>query len=110
MTSNKYAMKENVTNDSKDVDVFVDAVAEQLLLFGIIWTPTTMPRFLICRNEGRINKHEYDGWNKEVHRKKIFVILYELEDYYQNLGNLQDIAEVIFDDEDDMPDVPPRQW
>ena len=32
-----------------------------------------------------------------------FVILYELEDYYQNLGNLQDIAEVIFDDEDDIP-------
>ena len=27
--------------------------------------------------------------------KEDFVILYELEDYYQNLGNLQDIAEVI---------------
>ena len=37
--------------------------------------------------------------------KEDFVILYELEDYYQNLGNLQDIAEVIFDDEDDMPEA-----
>ena len=30
MTSNKYAMKENVTM-TEDVDVFVDVVAEQLL-------------------------------------------------------------------------------
>ena len=37
--------------------------------------------------------------------KEDFVILYELEDYYKNLGNLQDIAEVIFDDEDDMPEA-----
>lgn len=44
MTSNKYAMKENVTM-TEDVDVFVDAVAEQLLALGIIWTPTTMMRF-----------------------------------------------------------------